>query len=83
MKFSEARLLPRPLRWGMVGGGQGSQIGYSHRDAARRDGLFELVAAALDINPERGRTFGQSLGLLSERCYADYRALFALSLIHI
>lgn len=77
MKFSEARLLPRPLRWGMVGGGQGSQIGYSHRDAARRDGLFELVAGALDINPERGRTFGQSLGLSSERCYADYRALFA------
>lgn len=61
----------------MVGGGQGSQIGYSHRDAARRDGLFELVAGALDINPERGRTFGQSLGLSSERCYADYRALFA------
>ena len=35
--FVEQRLLRSPLRWGMVGGGQGSQIGYSHRDAAARD----------------------------------------------
>lgn len=77
MKFSEAQLLVRPLRWGMVGGGQGSQIGYSHRDAAHRDGLFELVAGAFDIQPERGRAFGRSLGLAEDRCYADYRALFA------
>jgi predicted dehydrogenase len=77
MKFSESLLLPRPLRWGMVGGGQGSQIGYSHRDAAQRDGLFSLVAGALDINAERGRAFGQSIGLAADRCYADYRGLFA------
>lgn len=77
MQFIEASLLERPLRWGMVGGGQGSQIGYSHRDAARRDGLFTLVAGAFDIQAARGRSFGQSLGLASERCYADYRDLFA------
>lgn len=77
MKFTESRLLERPLRWGMVGGGQGSQIGYSHRDAASRDGLFTLVAGAFDIQPVRGRAFGQSIGLNPERCYADYRAMFA------
>jgi len=76
MKFSEAKLLDRPLRWAMVGGGQGSQIGYSHRDAARRDGMFELVAGAFDIQAERGRLFGVSLGLAPERCYPDYRSLF-------
>jgi predicted dehydrogenase len=75
--FSEAPLLPRPLRWGMVGGGKGSQIGYSHRDAAKRDGLFSLQAGAFDIDPARGQAFGQSLGLAAERCYADYRALLA------
>lgn len=77
MKFTEAQLLERPLRWGMVGGGQDSQIGYSHRDAARRDGLFSLEAGAFDIQAERGRAFGQSLGLAPERCYADYSAMFA------
>jgi len=75
--FVESRLLQSPLRWGMVGGGQGSQIGYSHRDAAQRDGLMQLVAGAFDIDAERGRRFGQSLGLAPERCYPSYSALFA------
>ncbi|RFO95272.1 oxidoreductase [Rhodoferax lacus] len=70
-----------PLRngtipWAMVGGGQGSQIGYIHRSAALRDGNFQLVAGAFDIDAERGRTFGQSLGLQAERCYDNYQALF-------
>ncbi len=73
--FEESQVLERPLRWGMVGGGKGSQIGYPHRAAAARDGLFRLVAGALDIDPERGRAFGTSLGVAPERCYADYRAL--------
>ncbi|WP_410260859.1 hypothetical protein [Klebsiella pneumoniae] len=32
--------LDRTLRWGMVGGGDGSQIGYIHRSAALRDNTF-------------------------------------------
>ena len=40
-------LLGHSIRWGMVGGGLGSQIGYSHRSAALRDGSFELVAGAV------------------------------------
>jgi predicted dehydrogenase len=75
--FVEGRLLSRPLRWAMVGGGRGSQIGYSHRDAAKRDGLMQLVAGAFDIDAARGRDFGIGLGLAPERCYADHRALFA------
>ena len=75
--FVESRLLMSPLRWGMVGGGQGSQIGYSHRDAATRDGLMHLVAGAFDIDAERGRKFGMSLGVASECCYANYQDMFA------
>ena len=75
--FDEARQLKRPLRWGMVGGGKGSQIGYSHRDAAQRDGMMELVAGAFDVDAVRGRDFGVSLGLSAERCHADYRSLIA------
>jgi len=75
--FIEGRLLSRPLRWAMVGGGKGSQIGYSHRDAAARDGMMSLVAGALDIDPARGRDFGISLGLEAERCYPDHKTMFA------
>ncbi len=74
--FVETRLLDRPLRWAMVGGGQGSQIGHSHRDAAQRDGLMTLVAGAFDIDAARGRAFGTALGVASERCYADFATMF-------
>jgi len=65
------------IRWGMVGGGRGSQIGYIHRCAATRDGYFDLVAGAFDINPDRGAAFGADLGLDPARCYSDYQAMFA------
>ncbi len=54
--------LDRTLRWGMVGGGGSSQIGYIHRSAALRDNTFTLQAGAFDIDAERGRQFGQRLG---------------------
>ena len=71
------RILAAPIRWAMVGGGQGSQIGYIHRSAALRDGVFQLVAGAFDIDPVRGRDFGASLGLDPQRCYPDYATMFA------
>ena len=47
------------LNWGMIGGGEGSQIGPAHRLGARLDGDFEFVAGALDHRPDEGRDFGQ------------------------
>ena len=61
------------LRWGMVGGGEGSQIGPAHRLAARLDGLFAFEAGALDHVPERGREYGARLGLRPERAYGSWR----------
>lgn len=75
--FNETERLSRPLRWAMVGGGAGSQIGYSHRDAAQRDGMMVLVAGAFDIDHARGVQFGLALGLPADRCYADYKSMFA------
>ncbi|PKH22226.1 oxidoreductase [Enterobacterales bacterium CwR94] len=69
--------LGRSLRWGMVGGGGTSQIGYIHRSAALRDGTFTLLAGAFDIDAARGRAFGTALGVAAERCYTDYAAMFA------
>lgn len=76
MMFNEEFYFEQPIRWGMVGGGRGSQIGYSHRNAAQRDGLFRLVAGAFDIDPQRGLEFGTNLGLDPRRCYASYQELF-------
>ncbi len=49
-----ARQTEAPIRWSMVGGGRGSQIGYIHRSAALRDRTFDLVAGAFDLDPDRG-----------------------------
>jgi predicted dehydrogenase len=75
--ISGERMAASPIRWAMVGGGRGSQIGYIHRSAALRDSTFALVAGAFDLDPERGRAFGTALGVAPERCYPDYRAMFA------
>jgi predicted dehydrogenase len=42
------------LNWGMIGGGEGSQIGPAHRLGAQADGNFVLVAGALDADPGEG-----------------------------
>ncbi|WP_298770690.1 Gfo/Idh/MocA family oxidoreductase [uncultured Shewanella sp.] len=76
--FDEECHFEHPIRWGMVGGGRGSQIGYSHRNAAQRDGLFELVAGAFDRNPSDCLDFGINIGLNADRCYATYKEMFAV-----
>ncbi len=65
------------LNWGMIGGGEGSQIGPAHRLAAGLDGLFTFAAGALDHNPGAGRDFGQRLGLAPDRSYGDWREMLA------
>ena len=63
------------LKWGMIGGGEGSQIGPAHRLGALADGLFEFSAAALDHRPDVGRTYAKSLGISEDRAYGDWREM--------
>jgi predicted dehydrogenase len=63
------------LNWGMIGGGDGSQIGPAHRLGAGLDGEFAFVAGALDHRPEAGRAFGRRLGLSADRAYGDWREM--------
>ena len=63
------------LKWGMIGGGEGSQIGPAHRLGSGLDGLFEFSAGALDHRPEEGREYGVSLGLAKDRSYGDWREM--------
>lgn len=63
------------LKWGMIGGGEGSQIGPAHRLGALADGLFDLTAGALDHRPEEGRAYAQRLGVASERAYGSWQEM--------
>ncbi|MFS4582400.1 Gfo/Idh/MocA family protein [Phaeobacter sp. C3_T13_0] len=63
------------LKWGMIGGGEGSQIGPAHRLGAGLDGVFEFVAGALDHRPEKGRAYGQRLGLAADRAYGNWQEM--------
>lgn len=65
------------LNWGLIGGGEGSQIGPAHRLGAAVDGEFAFVAGALDHRPDAGRAFGQGLGLAADRSYGDWREMLA------
>ena len=63
------------LKWGLIGGGEGSQIGPAHRLGAGLDALFEFTAGALDHRPEKGRDYGQRLGLQKDRAYGDWQEM--------
>jgi predicted dehydrogenase len=69
------QLLGRRLRLAVIGGGPGSFIGAMHRQAARLDDRYELVAAALSSDPERALAAGQAIGMAPDRCYPSGQAL--------
>ena len=63
------------LNWGMIGGGEGSQIGPAHRLGSGLDGEFAFVAGALDHRPEAGREYGRRLGLDPSRAYGSWQEM--------
>ena len=65
------------LNWGLIGGGEDSQIGYVHRSASIIDRKFEFVAAAMDVDPERSREFAIKLGIKPDRAYGSWQEMLA------
>ena len=63
------------LAWGLVGGGEDSQIGFAHRAGATLDRRFELVAGAMDADPARGREYAKRIGVEPDRAYGDWREM--------
>ena len=63
------------LNWGMIGGGEGSQIGPAHRISTALDGLFDFKAGALDADPGKGRDFAMRLGIAKDRAYGDWKEM--------
>ncbi|MDO8251473.1 MAG: Gfo/Idh/MocA family oxidoreductase [Rhodoferax sp.] len=70
-------MLGRRLRLAVIGGGPGSFIGAMHRQAARLDDRYELVAASLSSDPQRSVSAGREIGLSPERCYTSAMELLA------
>ena len=65
------------LSWGMIGGGEGSQIGPVHRISSALDARFDLTAGALDADPAKGRDFAMRLGIAQDRAYGNWQEMLA------
>ena len=65
----------RRLRLGMVGGGLDSVIGGTHLVAMRADGLCELVAGAMSVDPEIAVQSARAELIAEERTYLDFREM--------
>ena len=67
----------RPLRWGMIGGGEGAFIGGVHRMAARLDGRYQLLAGVFSSDAEKTRRSAIALGVDVARAYPTVEAMIA------
>ncbi|GAB1482584.1 Gfo/Idh/MocA family oxidoreductase [Treponema sp.] len=67
----------RKLRYGMVGGGQGSFIGDVHRKSIGLDGLAEIVAGCFSRSMDNTQATGRSLGIAEDRLYKDFEEMAA------
>ncbi|MBB5685967.1 Gfo/Idh/MocA family protein [Sphingobium boeckii] len=61
-----------PIRYGMIGGGQGAFIGGVHRTAAAIAGQWQLVAGAFSSTPEKSRASGAEIGVPADRTYGSW-----------
>jgi predicted dehydrogenase len=61
-----------PIRYGMIGGGQGAFIGGVHRTAAAIAGNWRLVAGAFSSTPERSLASGAEIGVDPARTYGSW-----------
>lgn len=63
------------LRYGMVGGGQGSFIGDVHRKSIALDGLAEIAAGCFSRSAENTLATGAALGIPGERLYKTFEEM--------
>jgi len=75
MSQSTSAAAARRLRVGIVGGGELSAVGRTHRLAQRVSERFDLVAGAFDVDAERGRRYAAAHCVAADRTYADVQEL--------
>lgn len=62
----------KPIRYGMIGGGQGAFIGGVHRTAAAIAGNWQLVAGAFSSTAEKSKASGAEIGVDPARTYGSW-----------
>lgn len=67
--------MPKRLRLGMVGGGQGAFIGAVHRIASRIDDRYELVAGCFSSTSDKALLSAKEIGIDSKRSYPDFKSM--------
>ena len=65
----------KPIRMGMIGGGEGAFIGAVHRHAAMLDGNYQLVCGAFSRNEENNLRTALSLNVPTSRSYASWQTM--------
>ena len=65
----------RRIRLGVVGGGPGSNIGETHRYAARLDERYALVTGVFASDARRSRDFAAILDIAPERRYGSWQEM--------
>ena len=63
--------LGRRLRLACIGGGPGSFIGGVHRQAARTDDRYDLVAGVFSSSPKKSQQAAMQMGIADDRAYGD------------
>ncbi|MBN1648671.1 MAG: Gfo/Idh/MocA family oxidoreductase [Spirochaetales bacterium] len=69
--------LGRRLRLAVIGGGPGSFIGAMHRQAARMDDRYDLVAGVLSSRPEKTLAAAIQAGIHPDRAYTNVKDMLA------
>lgn len=67
----------RRVRLGMIGGGEDSVIGSTHLIAFRVDGLADLVAGAMSIDPDVAASSAAAQLIQADRQYATWQDMLA------
>src|SRR6266849_8662138 len=65
----------RKVRLGIVGGGPGSNIGETHRYAARLDDRYALVTGFFASDAQRSRDFAAALDIAPDRRYGSWQEM--------
>ncbi len=65
----------KKMNWGLIGGGDGSQIGEAHRIGTRMHNHYNMVAGAMDVDPVKGKAYGVSLGMDEDRAYGSWQEM--------
>ncbi len=65
----------RRIRLGMVGGGLDSVIGRTHLVSLRADGLCELTAGAMSVDPAVAKQSAKQELIANDRIYLDYQEM--------